>query len=430
MGLYCILRDYFGVNGEPPIYDEDDFERRFRVPRSVFVRIYRAVRDRPGFRQAVHATGRPQAHPLEKVVAAFRVLAYGEAADRADEYVRLARSTVDVATRKLVEFIVSEYEPLYLRPPNDEELTTILRRNAERGLPGCMGSLDCSHWEWRACPKGLAGIYQNRKQRRTIIMETVCDEDLYIWHLFVGAPGSFNDLNVLQQSPLYQDVTAGLWPPRKFTFTANGRARTLLYYLVDSIYAHYAFSVRPYPTTTTRKQKTFNRLQEAVRKDAERLYAVLTARFHVALHPARMGTVPQITTVAKAVCILHNMVTEMRRDGYFSRTRTGYGAGAAVSGATAGGAGGAAMDGTFAGVGGPGGGGAAAAGQAAGLGGGGVLPALGIPPPAVVPIAQSPYVRAMLAWREVRSEREHVALRDDLAEHVWAEREKLLAPYL
>lgn len=363
------------------------------------------------------------------------MLAYGETTDRGDEYLRLSRTTVALYLRKLVEFLVTEYEATYLRPPNDAELEQILRRNAERGLPGCIGSLDCSHWQWRACPKGMAGVYQNRKHQRSIVMETVCDEDLYIWHFFVGCPGSFNDLNVMQQSPLYQDITAGLWPPRKYTFTVNGRARTLLYYLVDSIYAHYPFFVRPYPTPTTRKQKTFNRLQEAVRKDAERLYAVLTARFHIALRPARMGTVVQLTTVAKAVAILHNMVTVVRRGGYVSRHRSGYGAGAPGSGVPAAGQGSAEGDDdedgvAAAGVGGPGGGEGAGLGPAAGLGGGGELPDLDSPAPVVIPLAQSPHVRAMLAWREVRSAREHVALRDDLAEHVWAERGHLLAPYV
>jgi len=36
-GLRGILREYFGLNGEPPVYNEGDFERRFRVPRSVFL---------------------------------------------------------------------------------------------------------------------------------------------------------------------------------------------------------------------------------------------------------------------------------------------------------------------------------------------------------------------------------------------------------
>lgn len=42
-----ILRDYFGVHYDPRVYSDADFERRFRVPRSAFVRIYYAVRDRP-----------------------------------------------------------------------------------------------------------------------------------------------------------------------------------------------------------------------------------------------------------------------------------------------------------------------------------------------------------------------------------------------
>ena len=60
------------------MYDEVDFERRFRVPLSVFLRIYHTVKGRPFFAQRINATGRPQAHPLRKVVAAFRVIAYGE----------------------------------------------------------------------------------------------------------------------------------------------------------------------------------------------------------------------------------------------------------------------------------------------------------------------------------------------------------------
>jgi len=38
-GLRAILRDYFELDGSPPVLDEADFERRFRVPRSVFWRI-------------------------------------------------------------------------------------------------------------------------------------------------------------------------------------------------------------------------------------------------------------------------------------------------------------------------------------------------------------------------------------------------------
>jgi len=187
-GLQTILRDYFGVGGAPPIYDERDFETRFRVPHAVFRRTYLAVKDEPFFQKRINATGKPQAHPLQKVVAAFRVIAYGEAADRGDEYVRLSRTVIAKSTKLLMEFIVQRWAPTYLRRPNDDELDTIMERNKERGMPGCMGSLDCCHWEWHQCPTGMAGSYQSRKGKRGIVVEAVSDEDLWVWHLFVGAP--------------------------------------------------------------------------------------------------------------------------------------------------------------------------------------------------------------------------------------------------
>jgi len=172
----------------------------------------------------------------------------------------------------------------------------MLERNAARGMLGCIGSLDCSHWEWAAFPKGLTGQYQNRKKRRSIVMETVCDEDLYIWHFFIGAPGSLNDLNVLRISRLYFDVVEGAWPPKSFSICDNVRSRRLLYYLTDGVYPKYPIFVSPYPNPITPAEKSFNRLQEALRKDVERLHGVLTARFHIFLHPGRFGSVEQMTT--------------------------------------------------------------------------------------------------------------------------------------
>jgi len=270
-GLRPILRDYFGLNGEPPVYNKGDFERRLRVPRSVFLRVYNAVKDRPFFAQRINATMRLQAHPLQKVVASFRVNVYGEDPDRTDEYVRLSASTIAKSVRELMRFIVDELGPSYLRSPPPEELLRILTRNAERGKPGCIGSLDCSHWEWRNCLKAFAGVYQNRHGKRSVVMETVCDEDLWIWHSFVGCPGSHNDLNAMHVSPLYLSVTKEEWPPRTFSFTANGTTRTLLFYLVDCKYPRFAYFVSQFPDPTTEVEVTFIRLQEALRRDARRL---------------------------------------------------------------------------------------------------------------------------------------------------------------
>jgi len=58
-----------------------------------------------------------------KLVAAFCVVAYGGSYNRADEYVRLSNFTTDVATKKLIEFIAEEGEPVYRRPPIEGEIS-------------------------------------------------------------------------------------------------------------------------------------------------------------------------------------------------------------------------------------------------------------------------------------------------------------------
>jgi len=369
--LHSILRDYFGVDGLPPVYGLREFERRFRVPMPVFLRIYHAMKGRPFRVQSVNATGRPLAHPLQKLVAAFRVLGYGESCDRAHEYVRLSSSTISREVTLFTEFIVDEFSPPYLRPPTTAEIGNILARNAERGLPGCLGSLDCSHWQWSACPRGRAGTYQGRDGQRSIVIEAICDEDSWIYHIFAGCPGSLNDINVLYQSPLYMNVITGKWPPRDFPFTVNGNTRTLLYYLVDGIYPRFALFVAPYPNPQTREQRTFNLLQEALRKDVERLFGILTARFHIILHPCRYWSVPRMVRDTQTVAILHNMIVECCRDGFVSRSRSlvyGGGGSGAVGAMAAGAAeadgadeeGGAADAGAAAGAGAAGSGGGAA----------------------------------------------------------------------
>jgi len=441
-GMRRIMADYFGLDGNEPVYDEATFERRFRVPRVVFERIFADIKEEPFWRQTVNATGRPQAYALQKLVAAFRVLAFGETYDRADEYVRLSKATIEICVKKLLDFLNTRYQPEYLRQPTKTEMTAIMERSAARGLPGCIGSLDCSHWEWRGCPKALAGQYMSRKKRRAIVLETICDHDLYIHHLFVGAPGSHNDLNVLGQSPLFMDMMDGTWPPKDLPYTINGRTRTMPYYLTDKAYHKYPVFLSCYAKPATRKQRIFNRLQEAVRKDVERLYGVLTSRFHMLLRPSRFTTVPQMIKAVKAMAILHNMIVLERR-GHFLGNRRVSDAAAARSGGDGG------DDGM--GSGGVGGGvaapptlGSAAAGgddpvgRGGGAGHGGVvhtqlepLPGGSMPD---VRIGMDPPPGSFLFLLQARAaftdNDEFVTLRDDLAEHVYGKRGEYLAPYL
>jgi len=100
-----------------------------------------AVKDKPFCKQQISATGNLQAHPLQKVVASFRVIACGETADRHDEYVRLSRTVIAKSNKLLMGFIVRRWGPAYPRQPNQDELKHITERNKERSMPEFMGGL-------------------------------------------------------------------------------------------------------------------------------------------------------------------------------------------------------------------------------------------------------------------------------------------------
>jgi len=215
-------------------------------------------------------------------------------------------------------------------------------------------------------------------------------------------------------------------------FSINGTTRTLPYYLVDGINRCYAFLVSPYPMPLTDEAKTFNSLPEAIRKNVERMFVVLTKRFHIALHPGRCRSVKQLIMTYKAVCILHNMCVEAHRDTFLSRRRhaRGNNGGGSAVGKGEGPAGEAASAARGHGAqnGGSVDGGAAAAGEAApggGIGNGGGLlaaaDAVADPPPALNAAEQPPtggMVAVFDAWGETRNPAEHEQLRADLTAHV------------
>jgi len=75
----------------------------------------------------------------------------------------------------------------------------------------------------------------------------------------------------------------------------------------------------PYLFPDTRKRAVYNRFQEAVRKHAERLYAVMPSRLNIVLRPARVTSVFRKINTGKAAVILHNMAIECTREDYLAQ---------------------------------------------------------------------------------------------------------------
>ncbi|KAI3747482.1 hypothetical protein L6452_09940 [Arctium lappa] len=252
--------------------------------------------------------------PLQKCTGAIRVLAYGTSVDAVDEYLRMSESTTREALMNFVDGVISCFGDEYLRKPNEDDLARLLYAGNQRGFPGMIGSIGCMQWEWKNCPSAWAGQYVGRSGKSTIILEAVASYDLWIWHAFFGTPGSLNDINVLHQSPVFDDVLAGRAP--KVSYIVNGHQNDMAYYLTDDIYPSWAAFIKSITSPQLRKHKLFAQHQEAIREDVERAFGVLQARFAFLRQPCLVWDKHKMGRIMIACIIMHNMIIEDERDTY------------------------------------------------------------------------------------------------------------------
>jgi len=258
------------------------------------------------FKQRRNAAGAKGFSPIHKCTAAMRVIVYGQAADVVDDVLMMGESTVLKCVKVFVKTVISVYQEEYLRPPRQHEIEEMMTSNAARGFPGMIGSIDCMHWEWANCPSGWHGVYKGHKGKPTMILEAVASEDLRIWHAFFGLPGSHNDINVLHRSPVSDDLANGNAP--EVEFTVNGNIYSMGYYLADGIYPDWATLVKSISAPVSKKHSVYARRQESCRKDVERTFGVLRAKWKILHSPARLWNPRDLNSIVRACVILHNMI--------------------------------------------------------------------------------------------------------------------------
>ena len=269
----------------------------------------------PYFRLRRDAFSKVGLSPLQKCTAAIRMLAYGSPADLMDETFGVAESTTMECLIHFVHGVRSLFGAQYLRKPTSEDIQRLLQVADQRGFPGMLGSLDCMHWEWQNCPVAWKGQFTRGDYKvPTIMLEAVASYDLWIWHAFFGASSSNNDINVLDQSPLFTEQLQGKAP--EVQYTVNGSQYNMGYYLADGIYPEWATFVKTINRPLSPKHKLFASYQEGERKAVERAFGVLQKRWDIIRHPARLWEREELANIMYACVILHNMIIEDERGIY------------------------------------------------------------------------------------------------------------------
>ena len=76
-----------------------------------------------------------------------------------------------------------------------------------------MGSINCAKWYWKNCPTAYHGQYQGKEGEAVLTVEVIADDQLLIWHYFLGMPVCANDINVWKASTLSNKIADRTYLP-------------------------------------------------------------------------------------------------------------------------------------------------------------------------------------------------------------------------
>ena len=111
---------------------------------------------------------------------------------------------------------------------------------------------------------------------------------------------------------MFFDLAAGIAPPAHYVI--QGKEYDMDYYLADDIYPKWSTLVQTIRDPRSPQKEYFARKHESCRKDVERAFGVLQARFAIVVEPSRFWRKEVLHDIITTCIILHNMIIEDERD--------------------------------------------------------------------------------------------------------------------
>ena len=168
------------------VYGAEHFKKCYRMQSSLFQMIMDRVCECDDYFVQKHdACGLWGLSSIPKCTIALRMLAYEVTTNATDEYCQIGESTAMESMKHFCKAIRVHFGDHHLGQPTREDFETQLSINAECGFLGIFASLDCMHYKWKNCPLVWQGDFGDRDGDESIILESIANQSLHIWHVFL-----------------------------------------------------------------------------------------------------------------------------------------------------------------------------------------------------------------------------------------------------
>jgi hypothetical protein len=156
---------------------------------------------------------------------------------------------------------------------------------AALGIPGAMGSVDCTRVRWDKCAESIRNLCIGKEHFPVLSFLVVVDHNRNIIHVSpLAYPGSMNDINITNVDPFMQELIAGKYQDIGYDILNNDGTKSRCYgaFLIsDNGFVTSPTLIDPMKNRYNEDQVFWSEWLESVRKDVECTFGILKIRFRI-----------------------------------------------------------------------------------------------------------------------------------------------------
>ena len=260
------------------------FRRRFRLPYPLFQYLASLCKEFNIF-DSIYTTR----IPIEaKLLGCLRILGRDACADDITEITgnTLGESTMNYVFKKFIHGFQSKLYPLIVYPAKGEYLQEVMNTYAALGLPGAIGSMDCTHVKWVMCPKRKKFPCKGLEGFPTLAFQVVVDHNRRVQSVSQSFLGATPDKSICGNHLFSLAAQHGSLEELEYelydTFGNKYRCKGG-YIIVDGGYIDCICFIDPDKYRMDKTAVLWSEWLESVRKDVECFFGVIKIRFRYCL---------------------------------------------------------------------------------------------------------------------------------------------------
>jgi hypothetical protein len=197
--LLCINRDYLG---DAPLL-RVKLKLMFQLSRGeIQVLMEDVMASNIKFFKLTGRDGRCKSSLASRLLLPLKTLPYGVPPHTFIDYFQMSPQYARECCKEFDKAMRSIYMKEFLKLSTATDLKSIVNLHKSfHSIDGMIGSLDCTHIFWKNCPKAWQGSYKGKESKPSIVMESIADYFLFLWHASYGYTGTLNDNTILHLSP-------------------------------------------------------------------------------------------------------------------------------------------------------------------------------------------------------------------------------------